>query len=150
MKILIDADACPVVRLAAQTARRRGVPVLLICDTAHSMSVEGAQTITVDKGADSADFALVNRVQPGDIVITQDYGLAAMALAKGGRPVSQNGLIYTAENIDSLLLGRHIAKKIRSAGGRLKGPARRTKEQDEQFLQALEMLLQATDEFEQR
>mgnify|MGYP000850963442 CR=1 FL=1 len=143
MKILIDADACPVVELAVRTAAKRGLPVILLCDTAHAMNIQGAQTITVDQGADSVDFALVNRVEPGDIVITQDYGLAAMVLAKGGRPLHHNGMVYTADNIDSLLLGRHIARKVRSAGGRLKGPARRTKEQDGQFCHALEALLQA-------
>lgn len=72
------------------------------------------------KGADSVDFALVNLVNSDDIVITQDYGLAAMCLARGARPLSQDGMEYTAEDIDSLLLARHTAKKIRNSGGRLK------------------------------
>lgn len=145
MKLLIDADACPVVRLAVQIAATHGVPVVLLCDTAHVMSVEGTQTITVDKGADSVDFALVNRVEPGDIVVTQDYGLAAMAMAKGGRPLNQNGLIYNEDNINGLLFGRHIAKKVRNAGGRLKGPPKRTHEDDEAFCRALKLLLQASN-----
>ena len=76
--ILIDADGCPVVDLTVQTATKYKVPVLILCDTAHQIQRDGAQTLTFDKGPDSVDFALVNRVHPGDLVITQDYGLASM------------------------------------------------------------------------
>ncbi|MFH1879633.1 MAG: YaiI/YqxD family protein [Bacillota bacterium] len=141
MKILIDADGCPVVDIALACARRKGIPVLLICDTAHYFEREGARTITVSKGADSADFRLVNLVEKGDLVITQDYGLAAMALAKQAAVLSQNGMRYADGNIDSLLLARHTARKIRMGGGRLKGPAKRTKEQDGAFGEALCALL---------
>ena len=82
MKILIDADGCPVVDIAVGTARKSGIECTIICDTAHSIKRDGAKTIIVDKGADSADFRLVNLVSRGDIVITQDYGLAAMCLSK--------------------------------------------------------------------
>ena len=82
MNILIDADGCPVVDLTLQIAKQFGVPVIILCDTAHQIEREGAQTLVFDKGADSVDFALVNRVKPGDIVVTQDYGLASMCLAK--------------------------------------------------------------------
>lgn len=142
MQILIDADGCPVVDLTLKLAHQKGVEVLLICDTAHSFERPEAKTITVEKGADSVDFALVNLLQPGDIVITQDYGLAAMCLARRGVPLNQNGLIYTEENIDALLLARHTAKKIRNAGGRLKGPKKRSKEQNECFCRVLEALLE--------
>ena len=80
--ILIDADGCPVVDLTVQIGRVHGVPVKILCDTAHRIEREGAETLVFDKGADSVDFALVNRVQPGDIVITQDYGLASICLAR--------------------------------------------------------------------
>ena len=76
MNILIDADGCPVVDLTLQIAKQFGVPIIILCDTAHQIEREGAQTLVFDKGADSVDFALVNRVKPGDIVVTQDYGLA--------------------------------------------------------------------------
>ena len=141
MTILIDADACPVTDIAIACARRHGVPVTLFCDTAHEMKRDGAQTITVLRGADSVDFALVNRIAAGDIVITQDYGLAAMALARQAYALHQNGMAYTADNIDSLLLARHTARKVRMAGGRLRGPAKRTAAQDEAFRTALEALL---------
>lgn len=141
MKLLIDADGCPVVDIALRLANARGIACLLVCDTAHKFHRDGAQTITVSKGADSADFALVNLVERGDIVVTQDYGLAAMCLACGALPLNQNGLLYTNENIDSLLHQRHTAKKIRRSGGRLKGPPKRVAEMDRAFEGALNGLL---------
>ena len=116
MTILIDADGCPVVDLTLQIAKRFGVPVIILCDTAHQIEREGAQTLVFDKGADSVDFALVNRVKPGDVVVTQDYGLASMCLAKRVRVLNQNGLEYTADNIDALMLRRYENKKLLRAG----------------------------------
>ena len=121
MRILIDADGCPVVNQAIRLGNRAGLEVILLCDTSHVFQREGARTITVSKGADSVDFALVNLLEPGDVAVTQDYGLAAMCLARGARAISQDGLEYGDENISALLLARHTAKKIRNAGGRLKG-----------------------------
>jgi len=141
MQLWIDADACPVVNLAIRVAARHGVEVTLVCDDAHHMQREGARTITVSRGADSADLMLVNLVHKGDCVVTQDYGLAALCLARGARPIDQNGRIYDENNIDSLLGMRHISQKVRRAGGRMKGPPKRTKEQDDWFEQALESVL---------
>lgn len=141
MQILIDADGCPVVDITIKIAKQNQIKCVIICDTAHIFEREGVETITVSKGADSVDFELVNRVQQGDIVITQDYGLAAMCLAKKAVVVSQNGMQYHENNIDALLLQRHTAKKIRIAGGRLKGSAKRTKEQDFAFEEILMHLL---------
>ncbi len=141
MKLLIDADACPVVDIALKCAKENSVnECILLCDTSHLIEREGAETIVVSKGADSADFALVNLVKPEDVVVTQDYGLAAMCLAKKARVLNQNGLIFTEFNIGSLLEQRHISKKIRMAGGRTKGPSKRTKEQNEAFLISLKKI----------
>ena len=133
MRILIDADGCPVVDTAVWMAKQNNIECLIICDTSHIFEKEGATTITVSKGPDSVDFALVNMVQTGDIVITQDYGLAAMCLARRGTAISQNGMIYDDSNMDVLLFARYSAKKIRNSGGRIKGPAKRTTDQDRQF-----------------
>jgi uncharacterized protein len=141
MKILIDADGCPVVDAAVRIAKERYIACCILCDTAHVFEKEGATTLTFSKGADSVDFALVNRVSPGDIVVTQDYGLAAMCLSKNAAVINQDGMEYTADNIDALLLARHTAKKIRNAGGRLKGPKKRSAVQDEKFRAALTFLL---------
>lgn len=142
MKILIDADACPVVNIALRLSRQFGLPCLLFCDTAHQMYKDGAETIIVDKGSDSVDFALVNRVCAGDIVITQDYGLASMCLGKQARILHQDGWEYTFDNISGLMEQRHAARKFRAAGGRTKGPAKRTCAQDKAFSAALTDLLQ--------
>lgn len=139
--VLIDADGCPVVDLTIRICRACSVPVLILCDTAHRIERDGAETMVFDKGADSVDFALVNRVRPGNVVITQDYGLAAMCLSRRARVLNQNGLEYTADNIDGLLEQRHHSKKLLRAGKHLKGPAKRTKEQDEAFGETLERML---------
>ena len=141
MQLWIDADACPVVNIAIRVANRHEIPVTLVCDDAHFMQRKGAQTITVSRGADSADLVLVNHLSRGDAVVTQDYGLAALCLARGALPMDQNGRIYDHDNIDSLLGMRHVAAKVRRGGGRLKGPPKRTKEQDRRFEEALEKLL---------
>ena len=137
MKILIDGDGCPVTGIAVKAARTFGINAVIYCDTSHDMHAFEAEVVTVSKGADSADFALVNDARRGDIVITQDYGLAAMALAKNAIPITQNGMIINERNIDSLLMSRHTAKAARRAGKRLKGPAKRTKEQNRDFEKAL-------------
>ena len=137
MRILIDADACPVVDRTIRIAKRYQIECILLCDTAHEMNREGVQTVILPKGADRVDFALVNRVQKGDLVITQDYGLAAMCLARSCRVLRQDGVEYTSDNIDGMLATRHIAREIRRAGGRTKGPRARTKEQDLAFERAL-------------
>lgn len=139
--ILVDADGCPVVDLTIQIAQQYKLLVYLFCDTAHNMDRDGAETIMVSKGADAVDFVLVNRVKEGDIVITQDYGLAAMVLAKRGLVIDQNGREYTSDNIDQLLHSRHIAKKIRQAGGRMKGPKKRQKENNESFENGFKKLI---------
>lgn len=141
-RVLIDADGCPVVDEAIALAKQFGVACVLLCDTAHIFEPAGAQTLTFSKGADSVDFALVNLVKPGDIVVTQDYGLAAMCLARRTQVLNQDGMAYTVDNIDGLLLARHTAKKIRNGGGRLRGPKKRTPAQNAAFTRALSEVLQ--------
>ena len=141
MKVLIDADACPVVDIAVSLCREFQTECLLLCDTAHEMQRPGAKTLVFDKGSDSVDFALVNRVITGDIVITQDYGLASMCLAKGAQVLHQDGWAYTADNIDGLMFQRHAAREYRAAGGRTKGPAKRKNLQDKAFAEALRRML---------
>ena len=142
MKVLIDAAACPVVDITLRLCAKHSIPCLLLCDTAPACYRDGAETLIFDKGADSVDFALVNRVSPDDIVITQDYGLASMCLAKAARVIHQDGWEYTENNISGLMEQRHAAKKHRLAGGRTKGPSKRTKAQDEAFAKAFQQMLQ--------
>ena len=142
IRLFLDADGCPVTGIAVGLANTYKIPCTIFCDTAHEISYAGAQTVTVSKGADSADFALVNAIRCGDIVVTQDYGLAAMCLSKGARVIHQDGFLYTEENMDALLFFRAAAKKHRRSGVRLKGPSKRTPQQDRDFHDALEALFQ--------
>ena len=137
MRILIDGDGCPVVDLTIKISRKFNIEVIIMCDTSHIFNKDGAKTRVFSKGADSVDFALINLLKNDDIVITQDYGLAAMAINKASYVINQNGLIYSNENIDRLLYSRHISKKIRKSGGRTKGPKKRTKEDDLNFERTL-------------
>ena len=111
MRILIDADGCPVTGIAVRIAKQHGIGCTIICDTAHRIEYDGAETIIVDKGADSADYRLVNLVHSGDLVVTQDYGLAAMCLSRNARVLNQDGKEYTAENISGLLEFRAASAK---------------------------------------
>ena len=144
MKVLIHADGCPVVDAAIRQCKKYGLPCLLLCDTSHLFQRDGAETLVFDKGADSVDFALVNRIQPEDIVITQDYGLASMCLARKAKVLHQDGWEYTPDNMDALLLVRHDSRKLRAAGGRTKGPKKRTQAQNDAFEAALDKLLQTS------
>ena len=142
MKILIDADGCPVVDIAVSLGRQYHKECLILCDTAHEMRRDDAQTLVFDKGSDSVDFALVNRVDANDVVITQDYGLASMCLAKGARVLHHDGWEYTQYNIDALLFQRHASREYRAAGGRTKGLSKRRNSQNQAFSDALRKLLE--------
>ena len=142
MKILIDADGCPVVDITVKLGQKYNIETIIMCDTSHIINKIGIETIVLSKGMDSVDFALVNKVNKGDIIVTQDYGLAAMALSKGGYPINQNGMIYSNENIDQLLFKRHLSKKIRNSGHKIKGPKKRSKEDDIKFKHSLTLLIE--------
>lgn len=144
MRILVDADACPMKQIIIRLAKQRNIPVTMLIDTAHELSDGYSTVITVDKRADSVDYALMGLLTREDIVVTQDFGLAAMVIGKGARAVNQNGMIFTDENMDALLMERHIGQKIRRGGGRTKGPAKRTKDDDARFEAAFERLLEET------
>ncbi len=141
MQILVDADACPVKEIIVRVAREMALPVIMFVDTAHIINDGYSRVVTVDKGADSVDIALVNALRKGNIVVTQDYGVAAMALGKRAAVLDQNGRVYTAENIDRLLFERHIGKKIRRAGGRANNVKKRSPEDDLHFEVSLRGLL---------
>lgn len=144
MRIIIDADACPVLDLAIREALKRELECIAVFDNTHVIQREGVRSIIVDKGADCADLKIANIVSRGDIVITQDYGLAAMCLGKGAAALNQNGLIFTDKNIENLLFTRYASKKARMAGKRTKGPPKRTAEDDKAFMTAFLKLLEET------
>jgi len=141
MRILVDADACPSVDKVETVAKKNGWQVLLFVDTCHMKTSEYSEVRVCDKGADSVDFALLNECRRDDVVITHDYGLAAMVLGKGARAIHSNGWWYSNENTDRLLMERHeVKKKRKSSKNHIKGPAKRTPEDERQFEKCLEAL----------
>ena len=141
MQILVDADACPVKQIIVRLAKQRNIPITMLIDTSHELNDGYSTVITVDRQDDSVDYALMSLLTRKDIVVTQDFGLAAMVLGKGAKVINQNGLIYSNENIDELLLKRHIGQKVRRSGCRMKGPDKRSKENDTRFEAAFGNLL---------
>ncbi|WP_458863639.1 YaiI/YqxD family protein [Acidaminobacterium chupaoyuni] len=146
MTVYVDADACPVKKQIVEAAKKRRLAVIMVTDVNHRIEDGYSRVITVDQGRDSADVKLANLIGAGDIVVTQDYGVAAMALGRGAKALNQDGLIFTSANMDQLLFERHIGQRARSAGRRTKGPSKRGARQDLLFTQALEELLEAADD----
>ena len=143
MHIYIDADACPVVGIAEDIATKYNISVTLLCDTNHVLTSDYSEVIVVGAGADAVDYKLISICHRGDIVVTQDYGVAAMALGKGAFAIHQSGKWYTNENIDQMLMERHLNKKARRASSRnhIKGPRKRTEEDDQRLAESFEKLL---------
>ncbi len=142
MTIYIDADACPVTRIAEDIARKHGIPVTLLCDTSHVLTSDYSEIRVIGAGPDAVDIALINLCPRDGIVITQDYGVAALALGKGARAVHPSGRWFTDENIDGLLMERHMAKVARRKGkNHLKGPAKRTEADDRRFEESFRRLI---------
>ena len=143
MKIFVDADACPVVGIVEELAKKYTIPVILLCDTNHVISSDYSEVIVVGAGADAVDYKLISMCHKGDMVVSQDYGVAAMALGKGAYAIHQSGKWYTNENIDQMLMERHLNKKARRASQKnhLKGPKKRTAEDDEYFRESFEKMI---------
>ena len=151
MQIFVDADACPVVGIVEKIAKEYNVPLTLLCDTNHVLSSDYSEVIVVGAGADAVDYKLISICNKGDIVVSQDYGVAAMALGKGAYAIHQSGKWYTNDNIDQMLMERHLNKKARRSSHKnhIKGPKKRTAEDDERFAQSFEkMLLMVREKFE--
>ena len=141
--IFVDADACPVVRQIEAAARKYQLPLTLVCDENHLLQSEYAVVRHVAAAADAVDIALMNLCKRGDIVITQDYGVAAMALGKGAYAMHHTGRRYTDDNIELMLMERHLARKARRASGKhhLRGPSKFTEDDRRRFEAALEAMI---------
>lgn len=138
MKILVDADGCPVKDIIIKIAKKYNINVVLIKNICHELYDDYAEVITVDQGRDVADIALINNTKEGDIVVTQDYGVAAMAIGKKAVAINQNGWAYTNENIDELLMKRHMGQEMRRKHKKYSTKIpKRTKEDDIKFEQFL-------------
>ena len=143
MQIFVDADACPVVGIVESLAEKYNIPTTLLCDTNHVLYSDYSDVIIVGAGTDAVDYKLISICHKGDIVVSQDYGVAAMALGKGAYAIHQSGKWYTNENIDQMLMERHLNKKARrsSQKNHIKGPRKRTDADDERFFQSMEKLV---------
>jgi len=141
MRVLVDADACPVKHIITRVAREYGLQVIMFCDTSHEINDTYSIVVTVDKQRDSVDIAIINQTNSEDIVVTQDYGLAAMVLGKHAKALNQNGLVYTQDNIERLLSERYVSQKIRRSGARTAGPPKRSKADDNRFESAFRRLI---------
>lgn len=141
--ILVDADACPVVRETETIARKYGLTMTLLCDEHHMINSDYAQVRHVSSGVDAVDIALMNLCCQGDIVVTQDYGVAAMTLGKGAYVIHHTGMRYTDENIERMLMERHLARKIRRASGKhhIHGPHKFSENDRQRYYKALEALV---------
>lgn len=135
MKILVDADACPVKDIILKIGSEFKLPVFMFVDTSHILSFSDPMVtvITVDKAMDSADFALTNRTEAGDVAVTSDYGLASMLLAKRAYVVHPNGFSYDESNIDRMLFERHLSREMRRQKKGHSHIKKRSPENDEAF-----------------
>ena len=148
MQIFVDADACPVVGIIETIAEKYSIPTTLLCDTNHILYSDYSEVIVVGAGADAVDYKLISICHRGDIVVSQDYGVAAMALGKGAYAIHQSGKWYTNDNIDQMLMERHLNKKARRSSHKnhIKGPKKRTEEDDVRFAQSFEKMLMMVQE----
>lgn len=141
MKLLVDADACPkkALEICIRLGKKYSVPVWTVASFNHNINSENH--ILVGNAPEEADLKLMNLSQPGDIAVTQDWGLAAMLLGKSVRCLSPSGREFLRENIDFLLEERALKAKYRRGGGRTKGPKKRADVNDQIFESRLEKLL---------
>ena len=145
MQIFVDADACPVVGIVETIAEKYNISTTLLCDTNHILCSDYSEVIVVGAGADAVDYKLISICHKGDVVVSQDYGVAAMALGKGAYAIHQSGKWYTNENIDQMLMERHLNKKARRSSHKnhnhMKGPRKRTEDDDVRFAQSFEKFI---------
>ena len=142
MKILVDADACPVRDIVKSLAKQCNIPVVMLTDLSHEIFDDYATVVTVDIHADSVDLALMNLMSCGDIVVTQDIGLASLVISKRGVAINHYGVVYNDKNIDFYVNQRYIGQKLRKSGRYSKGPQKRTKADDQEFEVAFTTLLE--------
>lgn len=141
MRILVDADACPVKDEIIQVAKKYKLPATYFVDVNHQLNSDYAEVITVDQGADSVDLKLINSMVSGDIVISQDYGVASLALGKKGFVLLPSGREIDIQNIDMLMFERHISREQRSQGKRGPKHKKRNQRDNDLFKEALEKLV---------
>lgn len=145
MNVYVDADACPVKKTIISVAQEYDVPVVLVKSFSHFSHGDeqpGVETIYVDTGAEAADYRIMQLAQKGDIIITQDYGLASLGLSKGCTVLHHKGFAYTNDNIEQLLHSRYVNAMARKSGKRTKGPKAFTSDDAAKFRDLFREILQ--------
>jgi hypothetical protein len=124
-----------------------GFAVLTVASVNHMHATWGPWHLHLVTGpeAEATDLAVANRARRGDVVVTQDWGLAALVLGRGCRAISPTGRVYRPDTIDLLLEERHLKAKFRRGGGRTRGPRARTTEDEARFERALVWALGQAD-----
>mgnify|MGYP000459658103 FL=1 len=143
MKIFVDADGCPVVSIAIEVAKEYGIKIVVVKNYSVLLDDPYAEIVSVDISRDSADYYIANRIAKGDILITQDYGLAAMALTRGAYCINQNGLIINDKNIDNMLNRRHFNAELRRKKKIYTKFKKRNTQDDEIFERNLRKLIES-------
>jgi len=133
MRIIIDGDACPSRESIEGVAKEYNIEVIIFCTIDHMIKSNYSEVRVVDRGFQSVDMKVMNETKKNDIVVSQDYGVAAMVMPKGAHAINPTGKLYTEQNIDTLLMRRHVNAKVRRSGGRIEGPKKRTKTDDERL-----------------
>lgn len=142
MKIIVDGDGCPVINLTISIAKYYGINIVVVKNYCHEIYDDYASVITVDKSPNSADFYIANHAVKNDIVVTQDYGLAAMVIAKGAKCINQNGFVISSQNIDELLERRHFNRELRVKHKKYTKFKKRNHESDKNFEKNLKRLIE--------
>lgn len=141
MRIIIDGDACPAKDKIKALAIKHKLEVLVYVDSSHVFEDDYFEIIIVSQGKDAVDMKIVNSIDNQDLLITQDYGLASLTLYKCQYVVNPMGYLYTVDNIDMLLMQRHMSQKNRRAGKRGPTHKKRTIEDDITLIDLLEDLI---------
>lgn len=141
MRIIVDADACPGRNIIEEVAKKYNMTVIMYCDLNHVLRSDYSIIRYMDSGFQSVDMAIANECKGGDIVVTQDYGVAAMCLGKKAYGINPKGYIYENDNIERLLFERHISQRVRRGGGKTSNPKKRNSEDDKRLEYNLEKLI---------
>ncbi|NLX75546.1 MAG: DUF188 domain-containing protein [Synergistaceae bacterium] len=141
MKIIVDADACPknVLLYTIKAGKKANIQVVTVASFNHN--IESDLHITVGNASQEADIKVMNLTEAGDIVITQDWGLAAMVLSKKAYAINPIGIEYLSDKMDFMLEERNIKAEFRKSGGRTKGPSKRKSEDDDRFSKTLDSII---------
>lgn len=142
----MDGDACPGISIIQRVAKENELELIVYCDIHHIINLDYGIVKVVESGFQSVDMYVVNACKLNDVVISQDYGVAAICLGKKAHVINPKGYIYTNENIDKMLEERHLSQKIRRGGGRTQNAKKRSCEDDVRLEKSLKKVVECNKE----